>query len=312
MPTIRPLVEADLPVTWRIARTAFGTFMSAPDLEAHWADRDLHSNRFRSANVEAVVAEKDGVIVGSNFATRWGSLGFFGPVSIRPDRWDGGCAQPLVAAACEMFERWGVTHQCLFTFPHSTKHIHLYGKFGFYPRFLTALMARPAQPGELPADARYGALDPAARETAEAAARSLADSLYNGLDLTDEIRAVAVQGLGDTLLLWDGPSRLGGFAVCHWGPASEAGADLLYIKFGAVRSGPGAERRFAALLDRAGALAAAAGMGAVLAGVNLGREEAYRQMKALGFRTQFQGVAMHRGNEPGYCRPGVYALDDWR
>jgi Acetyltransferase (GNAT) family len=312
MPTIRPLVEADLPVTWRIARTAFGTFIGAADLEAHWSDRDLHFNRFRSTNVEAVVAEENGAVVGSNFATRWGSLGFFGPVSIRPDRWNGGCAQPLVAAACEMFDRWAVTHRCLFTFPHSAKHIHLYGKFGFYPRFLTAIMARPARPGGLPLDARYGALAPAGREAAEAACREVAGRVYDGLDLTGDIRAVAAQGLGDTLLLWDGPSRLGGFAVCHWGPASEAGAGLLYIKFGAVLSGAGAPERFAALLDRAGALAAAAGMGAVLAGVNLGREEAYLQMKALGFRTQFQGVAMHYGNKAGYCRPGVYALDDWR
>ena len=312
MPSIRPLVAADLPQTWRIARAAFGTFTGAADLDAFWTDRDLHCGRFHSANVEAVVAEEDGVILGSNFATRWGSLGFFGPVSIRPDRWNGGCAQPLVAAACAAFARWGVTHQCLFTFPHSTKHIHLYGKFGFYPRFLTAVMTRSARVGELPGDARYGALAPAARETAEAACRAVADSLYDGLDLSDEIRAVAAQGLGDTLLLWDGASRLGGFAVCHWGPASEAGADTLYLKFGAVRGGPGAAMRFAALLDRAGALAAASGMGTVLAGVNLGREEAYLQMKALGFRTQFQGVAMHRGNEPGYCRPGVYALDDWR
>ena len=50
----------------------------------------------------------------------------------------------------------------------------------------------------------------------------------------------------------------------------------------------------------------------VLAGVSLAREEAYRQMVALGFRTQISGVTMHRPNEPGYSRPGVYVLDDWR
>ena len=50
----------------------------------------------------------------------------------------------------------------------------------------------------------------------------------------------------------------------------------------------------------------------MLAGVNLARDEAYRRMKALGFRTAIQGVAMHRDNQPGFCRPGVYILDDWR
>lgn len=312
MTSIRPLVATDLPETWRIACTAFGTFFGAPDPARHWADRDLHRSRFHSEHVEAFVAEDGGAIVGSNFATRWGSVGFFGPLSTRPDRWDRGDAQPLVAAACEAFDRWGVTHAGLFTFAQSAKHVHLYGKFGFYPRFLTAIMARPAKPGALPDYARYGAMAAPGREAAEAECYALTDAIYDGLDLRGEIGAVDAQGLGDTLLLWDGPSRLGGFAVCHWGPASEAGADTLFVKFGAVRSGPGADERMTRLLDRCGALASAVGMGTVLAGVNLARDETYRLMQRVGFRTAIQGVAMHRGNEPGYCRPGVHALDDWR
>ena len=73
-----------------------------------------------------------------------------------------------------------------------------------------------------------------------------------------------------------------------------------------------AEQRFAALLDACGELATAAGMPNVLAGVNLAREEAYRQMLGRGFRTQIQGVTMHRPNERGYSRPGLFVLDDWR
>jgi len=286
--------------------------MGVPDLGSFWTDRDYVHARCGAEHIEAFAAEDDGTLLGSNFAVRWGSFGFFGPLSIRPDRWDGGSAQPLVAAVCGAFGRWGVSHTGLFTFPHSPKHIHLYGKFGFYPRFLTAIMMKPAAAGSLPDDARHSALSPDGRRAAEDACYALTDSLYDGLDLRGEIRTVATRGLGDTLLLWDGPSRLGGFAVCHWGPASEAGADSLYVKFAAVRSGPGAETRFATLLRRAGALAASAGVETVLAGVNLGRDEAYRQMQALGYRTAFQGVALHRDNEPGFCRPGLYVIDDWR
>ena len=65
--------------------------------------------------MEAFAAEEDGVLVGSNFATRWGSVGFFGPLSTSVDRWNGGLAQPLVAAVCDAFDRWGVTHAGLFT-----------------------------------------------------------------------------------------------------------------------------------------------------------------------------------------------------
>ncbi len=312
MAIIRPLAEADLPQAQRIVRTAFGTFFGAPDLETFWTDFDYVYGRHGAEHTESFAAEEDGVLVGSNFATRWGSFGFFGPLSIDPGRWDGGFAQPLIAAVCSAFDRWQVSHCGLFTFAQSAKHVHLYGKFGFYPRFLTAIMAMPAKSGTLPEYGRYSTLAAEGRRAAEDAGYALTDSLYDGLDLRGETRTVAARGLGDTLLLWDGASRLGGMAVCHWGPASEAGAETLYVKFGAVRSGPGADGRFAALLDACGALADAVGMKRVLAGVNLAREEAYRQMKALGFRTAIQGVAMHRGNEPGYCRPGLYVLDDWR
>jgi hypothetical protein len=313
MTIVRPLVDIDLPEARRIVRHAFGTFMGVPDLDNFWTDRDYVYARCGAEHIEAFAAEdEDGVLLGSNFAVRWGSFGFFGPLSIRPDRWEGGCAQPLVAAVCDAFDRWGVSHAGLFTFPHSPKHIHLYGKFGFYPRFLTAIMAKPAVAGSLPDDARHSVLTADERNVAEDACYALTDSLYDGLDLRGEIRTIAARGLGDTLLLWDGPSRIGGFAVCHWGPASEAGADTLYVKFAAVRSGPDAEARFATLLERAGALAASAGVGTVLAAVNLAREEAYSQLKALGFRTAFQGVALHRGNEPGFSRPGLYVIDDWR
>ena len=79
-----------------------------------------------------------------------------------------------------------------------------------------------------------------------------------------------------------------------------------------MRPGVGAADHFAALLDRAGALARCAGMPNVLAGVNLAREEAYRQMMSRGFRSRMQVVTMHRPNEPGYSRPGLFVLDDWR
>jgi hypothetical protein len=62
--------------------------------------------------------------------------------------------------------------------------------------------------------------------------------------MTASIRTVAARNLGDTPLLWESASRLAGFAVCHWGPASKAGAQRLYVKFGAVRPGASADERF--------------------------------------------------------------------
>ena len=253
------------------------------------------------------------MLVGSNFATRWGSVGFFGPLTTRPDFWDGGIGQRLVAAACDQLDAWGVRHAGLFTFAQSAKHVGLYGKLGFHPRFLTAIMTVPASTHTMTSVAsRYSALPEGERQEAEDACRELTEELYPGLDLRGEIRTVAARALGDTALLWDQESRLAGFAVCHWGPASEAGEGCCYVKFGAVRRGRGAEERFGTLLDTCAGLAREAGMPNVLAGVNLAREEAYRQMVARGFRTMIQGVTMHRPNEPGYSAPELYVLDDWR
>jgi GNAT superfamily N-acetyltransferase len=312
MPTVRPLAERDLAAAQRIVRTAFGTFLGVADLETFWTDFDYVYGRHGAEHTASFAIDEDGQLAGSNFATRWGSVGFFGPLSIRPELWDRGLAQPLVAAASDAFARWGLSHAGLCTFPQSTKHLWLYQKFGFHPRFLTAVMTAPAKAGFLPDYSRYSELAAPAREAAEAASYALTDEIYPGLDLRGEIRTVAARNLGDTLLVWDGASRLGGFAVCHWGPASEAGAGCLFVKFGAVRSGLGADARFDALLERAGALATAVGMERVVAGVNSAREEAYRQMPARGFRAVMNVVTLHRPNEPGYSRPGVYALDDWR
>jgi hypothetical protein len=69
----------------------------------------------------------------------------------------------------------------------------------------------------------------------------------------------------------------------HWGRASEAGAQRLYVKFGAVRPGAGADEHFDALLNACSALAHEVGMTTVVAGVNLARENAYHQMCNRGF-----------------------------
>ena len=312
MVTVRPFAERDLPEAQRIIHRAFGTFLGVPDLEKFWFPPYAHT-RFGAENVVSFAAERDGALLGSNFATKWGSVGFFGPLSTRPDLWDAGVGQRLVAAVSNQFESWRIRHAGLFTFAQSAKHVGLYGKFGFHPRFLTAVMAKPAQPsGATPHWSRYSELPETQHAEVESATREVTEQLYDGLDLRAEIRAVFTRKLGNTVLLWEGDSKLGGFAICHLGPESEAGDGVCFVKFGAVRPGAGAEDRFTALLDACAGLATAAGMTIIVAGVNTAREEAYRAMLGRGFRTQIQGVTMHRPNEPGYSRPGLFVLDDWR
>ena len=202
MPDARPLTDSDLPQAQRIVRVAFGTFLGAPDPENFWTDFDYVFGRHGAEHVASYGADVNGALAGVNFATLWGSVGFFGPLAVRPDLWDRGVAQPLVAAVSDQFERWGVRHAGLCTFPHSTKHVWLYQKFGFYPRYLTAIMAAPAgAAAPLPPSSRYSELALAERREAEKACRNLTEELYQGLDLGGEIRTVAARNLGDTLLL---------------------------------------------------------------------------------------------------------------
>ena len=218
----------------------------------------------------------------------------------------------------ERFAEWGPEHAGLFTWSHSPGHIHLYEKFGFWARFLTAIMSKSVvkrlMVGEDEPDARwsrFSGLPEGDREETLKVCGEVTGAVYDGLDVSGEIRAVANQGLGDTVLLWDN-SGLAGLAVCHCGAGTEAGSGACYVKFGAIRPGPDAGRNFERLLDACEALAAAEGMQVLIAGANMGRHEAYRALLARGFRTDIQGVTMHRSNDPGYSQPGVYVIDDWR
>lgn len=310
--TIRPLREGDLRTARRIISLAFGTFLGAPEPEKFWSDLDYPGTRWLADPTSAFGAEIDGELVGSNFATRWGSVGFFGPLTVRPDLWARGVGKQLMEPIMGCFDTWKVKHAGLFTFAHSQKHVGLYQKYGFWPRFLTAIMSKAVQPTKRESQwSKYSEIPESEREGCLRACRALTDALYAGLDLRREIHAAYTQGLGETVLLWD-DRELVGFAVCHCGPGTEAGNNKCYIKFGAVRRGPTGGELFDQLLDACEALAAARGISRLEAGVNMARHEAYRKMLERSFRTDIQGVAMHRQNEPGYNLPEVYLIDDWR
>lgn len=309
---IRPLEQRDIAPAQRILRLAFGTFVGAPDPESHRADVDFITPRWRADSSAAFAAEVEGELVGSNFATNWGSFGFFGPLTVRPDYWDKGVGQQLVRPVMECFKRWQLPQTGLFTFAESAKHIALYQKFGFWPRFLTAIMSKPVKSVAKAAPVLNYSETPASEHHAVLqACHRLTNSIYPGLDLEREIRAVFEQNLGDTVLVWN-DDDLAGFAVCHCGAGTEAGDNKCYVKFGAAQPGPQSDRYFDSLLDACEALAAARGLGYIDAGMNLARHEAYRQMLNHGFRTVIQGVAMNSPNEPVYNAPGIYVIDDWR
>ena len=299
---VRPLAEPDLPEADRIFRLAFGTFVGLPDPMAFAFGADWVGTRWRADPSAILGAYVDGEVAGSNCVVNWGSFGLFGPLTIRPDLWDRGIVTRLLEPTMDLFTRWGIRQAGLYTFAHSTKHVHLYQKFGFWPQHLTVVMST--------AVARVTPDGHATRFSADpnlAACRELTYSIYDGLDLEREILAVEGQKLGDTVLVWDG-ARVVGLAVCHCGAGTEAGYDTCYVKFGAARTA----RDFDRLLDACFALAAERSLARLTAGVNTARHGAYHRLRERGFRAEFQGVAMQRPNECGFNRPDAFVLDDWR
>jgi GNAT superfamily N-acetyltransferase len=309
---IRPLRETDLPAADHIMRVAFGTLVGVPEPAGFFGDATWVPNRWRAAPNAAWATERDGELAGSIFVTRWGSFASVGPLTVRPDLWDHGIGSRLMEPAIRVLAEGDIRLAGLFTGPDSPKHIGLYQKFGFWPRYLTAVMGKRVESAGVGARwNRYSELSEAEKTACLQACRDICGSLFEGLDPTPEIRAIEALGLGDTVLVWD-RSDLVGFAACHQGPGTEAGSGACYVKFAAVRPQGHAAHWFDELLKACEAFAACRGALRLTAGVNTSRHEAYRDMLQCGYRTDILGVAMHRPSEPGFSRAGVYILDDWR
>jgi GNAT superfamily N-acetyltransferase len=312
---VRPLVERDLPDADRIVRLAFGKFLGSPDPVHLMGDADFACTRWRADPSAALAAEYDGKVIGSSFATNWGSFGFFGPLTVHPDYWDRGVAQQLLVPTMRILDGWRCRHLGLHTFSLSPKHMALYQKFGFWPRNLVALMSKEiGNPSDItnPETVHFSAAGPQEQEKLLAACREVTDQIFEGLDVSREISAVFDQHLGDTLLIWD-RGRLAAFAVCHAGPGTEAGSGVCYVKFAAVQPSRRAGANLYRLLDACESFGRAGAAHKIVAGINLARREAYDRLFTWGFRADSMGVAMETGDESsGYNRADMYILDDWR
>jgi len=310
------LKESELDEAHRIVRLAFGTFLGLPNPLDFMGDRTFMAPRFHSTHVKVLAARKAGSLIGTNVVTRWGSFGFFGPLTILPDYWDRGVAQSLLEETMKIFNRWRVRHTGLFTFPQSAKHVALYQKFGYWPRYLTAILTFPPEtnPAKIQSSANppvlLSSLGRQQREDAIKACGKLTHKIDRGLSLEGEIRAALTQKTGEVLLVYT-RGVLDGFAVCLTGPGSEGGEKTCYVKFAAARGGAGAGERFDKLLAACENFAASRGI-ALEAGVNLAREDAFRRMRSRGYRVAGQGVAMQRPHAAGFNRADAYVIDDWR
>lgn len=309
--SIRLLKESELSQANHIFRVAFGTFVKSPTPETYGSDLN-YMNRWYTDPQAAFAAEIEGKLVGVNIAINWGSFGLLGPLIVHPEYWERGIGKKLIEPATACFESWNIKQVGFCTFANSPKHLGLYQKFGFYPRFLIAFMSKQAQSYPEPFQGlRYSQLSTLEQTESLKNCYELTDAIYENLDLTSEIAAVNTRNLGDTILLWSNDVLLG-FAICHCGENTEAGKDICYVKFAAVRPGVKTEQWFEQLLRECEKFAVEQKLSRLICGMSAERERAYQKMIALGFKIDRLGLAMHKPNKPAYNHSGVFVIDDWR
>jgi GNAT superfamily N-acetyltransferase len=268
------------------------------------------------------VAEEDSQkLVGAALAVTWGSVGLVGPVAVLTNYQNQTIGQQLVRAVEEFFEENKATLHGTVTYPNSPKHLYLYHKFGYRPKYLTAVMSRvlersPRPPAPKGARGglsvrRFSTLEETKKKAALGRIHRLTNAICRGMDLSKEIEIVDGLALGDTMLLERG-REIVGFAIYHTPGVSEAPAGAVYVKFLAIdprqRKAEHLEQFVAALED----LGAEIGVQRVILPVYLRYWLAYSTLVKCGYQIDFTMVRMQRGKLEDYEDPAHLVLDDWR
>ena len=307
---VRKMRNEDVPVAEKIFRLAFGSEFGLADPMSFRGDAGVVAFRHTIYPDGGVVAEVEGNVTGFSIASRWGLVGFVGPVCVHPEYWGRGIARQLVRDSIAQLDRWGCQATGLFTNPSSPRHLRLYQEFGFWPRGLTVVMSRTTT------DTPHMVADITLRDQLEALdeyvarARRASDRVKPGLDLSIEIDGVVRQGKGDVLFLStpDGDD----FAICHFGTGSEGASDLFYVKYAQVTPGDNAAARFLRLMNACVSHASRLGFSKVTVGVNTRQNGAYRTLLDVGFRADMHGLLMHRPLIEILDAEDLYVASDWR
>jgi len=313
---IRHMAEEDLSEADRIIRLAFGTFMGHDNPEDYRSDARYANPRYNADPSASFVAESNGKIIGSNFGLHWGSVGIFGPLTIHPEYWNKGIGSKLMEPVMKCFEEWNVTHSGAMTFANSPKHINLYRKFGYHPRFLIPFMSKKIEPKSIIPNTKFTWVKYSeCKENQDKyldGCKQVANTVYPGLDLELEIKAVNKMDFGETIIIFNEKKEIAGFAICHCGINTEAGNDKCYVKFGAVKSNSDAQSNFVNLLNACEELAVTNSLSILTGGVNAGRYNAYQSMLNQNFSIDFLGVSLHQPNNDAFNIADRYVIDDWR
>ena len=235
------------------------------------------------------VAVSDNQVVGANFSVLRGTVGWFGPLAVRPDAQGHGIAQRLVTACLHSAEKRGARLMGLETFANSAQHIHLYQKFGFRPSW-TGLSYRGAvREGQMPRGVDVDGAIPKL------------DYLYPGYDATNDARATRGAKVGVTLSYGDG------FAICHYVSTLWTDTSIAYVPLVVAPD----RKTFDTLTRATEALAREHGKAHVVTQVPGSSWATQEALLEHGYESGGAALRMKRGENLEYDAGSFYYCDDW-
>ena len=157
---IRPMRAEDVETCGRICYEAFKGISEnhnfRPDFPTAQAGIDLMRMLFESPNSFSVVAEQDGVVIGSNHLVEYDAIRAVGPITVDPAAQAKGAGRMLMEAVIERGK--GSAGIRLVQDAFNTASLSLYASLGFDVKEPLALMEGQLK-GDLPADVNVRAIE---------------------------------------------------------------------------------------------------------------------------------------------------------
>ncbi|WP_418316255.1 GNAT family N-acetyltransferase [Piscinibacter sakaiensis] len=190
--TLRTATPADAAAAGTICYTAFKAIAEshrfAPDFPDPESAIGLMDHMLQRDDIDAVVAERDGRVIGSNFLWRDGQVAGVGPITIDPQAQNGGVGRRLMEAVLERANQHDIAAVRLVQAAYHGRSLSLYTKLGFAVREPLSVFQGPAI-DKLPPGHRVRAATPDDAAAADALAMRLL-----GFRRSGELAAAIGQG----------------------------------------------------------------------------------------------------------------------
>jgi len=205
-----------------------------PDFPSPAVAVDLMRMMLSRNDIHAVIAEKDGRPVGSNFLWEGGTVAGVGPITIDPEAQNGAIGRMLMQAVLERARRQGIASVRLVQAAYHARSLSLYTKLGFVVREPLVVLQGPAL------GLRIEGCETRVGTEAEMDAANALCRRVHGHDRAPELRDAVRQG---TATVVERNGRLTGYAtgIGFFGHAVAETADDLKALIGAAQGydGPG-------------------------------------------------------------------------